>query len=64
MNRDLYMQQLVSKMHNGLIKVITGIRRSGKTYLLFNLFYEHLLESGIKKDHIISIALDDWANRD
>ena len=64
MNRDLYMQQLVRKMHNGLIKVITGIRRSGKTYLLFNLFYEHLLESGIKKDHIISIALDDWANRE
>ena len=51
-------------MHNGMIKVITGIRRSGKTYLLFNLFYEHLVNSGTKNDHIIRIALDDWANRE
>ena len=47
-----------------MIKVITGIRRSGKTYLLFNLFYEHLVNSGTKNDHIIRIALDDWANRE
>lgn len=42
-----------------MIKVITGIRRWGKSYLLFNLFYDHLLESGVDKDHIITIALDD-----
>lgn len=42
-----------------MIKVITGIRRCGKSYLLFNLFYDHLLESGVDKDHIITIALDD-----
>jgi predicted AAA+ superfamily ATPase len=46
-----------------MVKIITGIRRCGKSYLLFKLFCNHLLESGIKEDHIISIALDDFGNR-
>ena len=57
--RDNYLQRLINKKENGLIKVITGIRRCGKSFLLFNLFYDHLLENGLDKDHIITIALDD-----
>ena len=50
-------------MHNGLIKVITGIRRSGKSYLLFNLFYPYLINNGVTPDHIVKIALDDRLNK-
>ena len=50
-------------MHNGMIKVVTGIRRCGKSYLLFKLFYDYLIETGINEDHIIKLALDDRANR-
>lgn len=57
--RDKYLQRIMNKKENGLIKVITGIRRCGKSYLLFNLFYDYLLESGVDKDHIITIALED-----
>lgn len=57
--RNIYLQKLTRKMGNGLVKVITGIRRCGKSYLLFKLFYEHLLNSGISENHIISLALDD-----
>ena len=60
--RDRYLERLTSKQNNGMIKVITGIRRSGKSYLLFNLFYDHLLVSGIPEDNIICIALDDVEN--
>lgn len=56
--RDLYLNKLIRHKHNGFIKIISGVRRSGKSFLLFELFKEHLLESGIKNDHIISIALD------
>ena len=62
--RDLYLQQIIDRKENGLVKIITGIRRCGKSYLLFNLFYAHLLESGVKEDHIIKLALDDDANRE
>src|SRR5574344_1677395 len=48
--RDLYLDQLINKMSNGLIKIITGIRRSGKSYLLFNIFKNYLLENGVKED--------------
>lgn len=57
--RDHSLQQLIDKKENGLVKVITGIRRCGKSFLLFNLFYDYLLESGVKEEQIISIALDD-----
>lgn len=61
--RDLYLDKLIRHKHNGLIKVITGIRRCGKSYLLFELFYNHLLSTGVKEDHIIKIALDDRMNK-
>ena len=61
--RDLYLQQLVAGKGNGLIKIITGIRRCGKSFLLFNLFYKHLIESSVPSDHIIKIAFDDWNMR-
>ena len=57
--RDEYLGRLIDKKENGLIKVITGIRRCGKSFLLFNLFYDHLIESGVKEEQIITIALDD-----
>lgn len=56
--RDIYLQQLVDRKNNGMIKVITGIRRCGKSFLLFTLFKNHLLDNAVKPDHIIEIALD------
>ncbi len=56
--RDFYLNKLIKRKHNGLIKVITGIRRCGKSYLLNKLFYRHLSSSGIKDDHIIRFAFD------
>lgn len=61
--RDRYLNTLISKEHNGLIKVITGMRRCGKSYLLFTLFKEHLLSEGVAGDHIIEIAFDAFENR-
>lgn len=63
-NRDFYLQKLISRKANGMIKVITGLRRSGKSYLLFNLFKNHLLQNGITPDHIIEIQFDDFGVRD
>ena len=60
--REKYITELKNRMNNGLIKVITGIRRCGKSYLLFNLFYDYLRESGVAEDCIIRIALDDDKN--
>ena len=57
--RDEYLRRLIDKRENGLIKVITGIRRCGKSFLLFNLFFDYLIESGVREEQIISIALDD-----
>ena len=56
--RDFYLNKLIKRKNNGLIKVITGIRRCGKSYLLNTLFYRHLLESGVDADHIIRFAFD------
>ena len=56
--RDLYLQRLAARERNGLIKVITGVRRCGKSYLLNNIFYRHLLEEGIDNEHIIRFAFD------
>lgn len=61
--RKPYLNRLISGKDNGLVKIVTGIRRCGKSYLLFNLLYNHLLEQGVKEDNIISMAFDDWANR-
>ena len=57
--RNSYLNRLIEKKENGLIKVITGIRRCGKSYLLFNLFYDYLVKSGVSEEQIITIALDD-----
>ena len=57
--RDDYLRRLIDKKENGLIKVITGIRRCGKSFLLFNLFYDYLINSGVNEEQIITIALDD-----
>ena len=62
-DRKLYLDQLINKKQNGLIKIITGIRRCGKSFLLFNLFYNHLIKSGVKESNIISLILDDDKNR-
>ncbi|MGM9833492.1 MAG: ATP-binding protein [Candidatus Limisoma sp.] len=59
-NRDRYLSQLISGKGNGLIKIITGIRRCGKSFLLNNLFYKHLIENNVPDNHIVRIAFDDW----
>ncbi len=61
--RDRYLDLLISKKHNGLIKVITGMRRCGKSYLLFNIFKKYLLSEGIEESHIIEIAFDAFENK-
>ena len=61
--RDIYLNKLISKKHNGLIKVVTGMRRCGKSYLLFNLFKEYLVNEGVNENHIIEIAFDSFENK-
>ncbi|MBM6810085.1 ATP-binding protein [Faecalitalea cylindroides] len=61
--RDKYLRDLINRMNNGMIKVVTGIRRSGKSHLLFKLFYEYLLSQGVLESHIIKIELDQRKNR-
>ena len=61
--RDIYLNKLISKKHNGLIKVVTGMRRCGKSYLLLNLFKEYLINEGVNENHIIEIAFDSFENR-
>ncbi len=63
MERNIYLNKLIRRKHNKMIKVITGIRRCGKSYLLFELFKNHLLQEGVEKNHIIAIALDDRMNK-
>lgn len=57
--RDDYLNRIIDKKENGLIKVITGIKSCGKSFLLFNLFCDYLIESGVREEQIITIALDD-----
>lgn len=61
--RPIYLQRLINRKHNGMIKIVTGMRRSGKSYLLNNLFTNHLLSAGVAPDHIISIDLEDIINK-
>ena len=61
--RDKYLNDLINRMHNGMIKVVTGIRRCGKSYLLFNIFKNYLLEHGVASSHIITIELDQRKNK-
>lgn len=61
--RDFYLQKIKNKMHNGMIKVITGIRRCGKSFILFDIFPEYLKETGVDDSHIIKIDLEDRRNK-
>lgn len=62
--RDIYLNQLIAGRDNGLIKIITGIRRCGKSYLLFKLFYQYLITEGVSDENIIKIPFDDWEARE
>lgn len=62
--RDSYLDQLLLRRNNGLIKVVTGLRRSGKSYLLRTLFKNHLLNEGVPQDHIIEMAFDLFDNQE
>lgn len=62
--RDHYIQRLIASKNNGLIKVISGMRRCGKTYILMKLFYDYLIENGVNDDHILRVALDDRRNKE
>lgn len=62
--RDIHLKKLIDSKHNGMIKVVTGIRRCGKSYLLFNLFCQHLKEVGVADDHIIKVDLEDRRNKE
>ena len=62
--RDIYLNQLVNARQNGFIKVITGPRRCGKSYMLKTLFHNHLLSEGVDESHIIEVDLEDRANKE
>ena len=61
--RDLYLDKLIARKHNDMVKVVTGVRRCGKSYLLFELFMEHLIGSGVPRKRIIDVQLDDRKNK-
>ena len=61
--RDIHLRKLIDSKHNGMIKVVTGMRRCGKSYLLFNLFCQHLKEEGVEDDHIIKVDLENRRNK-
>ena len=60
--RDYYLDQLIKRKNNGLIKIVTGIRRCGKSYLLRTIFKKHLIESGVDEAHIVEMAFDLYDN--
>ena len=62
--RDRYLERLIAHKGNGRVKIVTGIRRCGKSYLLFQLFKRHLIETGVKPNHIIEIQLEDRSNKE
>jgi predicted AAA+ superfamily ATPase len=61
--RDKYLRQLIEARGNGLVKIVTGMRRSGKSFLLMTLFHQYLIEQGVAEDHIIEISLDNRKNK-
>ena len=61
-NREIYLNQLINKQNNGLVKIITGIRRCGKSFLLDPIFKEYLISEGVSENHIIKIDLDERRN--
>ena len=61
--RDYYLKELIDRIDNGLIKIITGIRRCGKSYLLNIIFKNYLIEQGVDKEHIIQLSLDENKNK-
>ena len=61
--RDIHLRKLIESKDNGMIKIVTGIRRCGKSYLLFNLFYQHLKAEGVDDSHILKIDLEDRKNK-
>ena len=61
--RAEYLNKIISKQNNGMVKIITGIRRCGKSYLLFTIYRNYLLEKGVEANHIISLALDEIKNQ-
>lgn len=61
--RDFYLKELIDRLDNGLIKIVTGIRRCGKSYLLDPIFKDYLIRQGINKDHIIKLSLDERTNK-
>ena len=61
--RDIHLDRLIKSKHNGMIKVVTGIRRCGKSYLLMNLFRQHLLDCGVREDHIVMLDLENRRNK-
>ena len=61
--RDFYLNKLIGHKKNGMVKIVTGVRRCGKSYLLLKLFKRHLLDSGVPEDHIVSIALEGYGNK-
>ena len=61
--RNLYLKKLISAEGNGMIKIITGIRRCGKSFLLFNIFRNYLRKKGVQEDHIIQVNLEDRRNK-
>ena len=61
--RDKYLQQLIAAKGNGMVKIVTGIRRSGKSFLLMNLFHQHLTMQGVQEDHIVELSLDNRKNK-
>ena len=61
-SRKIYLQKLIAGMQNDMVKIVTGIRRCGKSYLLFNIFKEYLLSHGTTEDHIIGLSFDNMRN--